>query len=262
MSQHSWQGHFGPDVVSRAWPDFSTITGVVPVARHADAAVLAAWPGSDALLGAGVIAGPFARAKAVASVMGGRPVGPPLEYRPYLKLAVFVPTNALDRVRDAIIAAGAGQIGRYSHCTFAAQGTGTFKPGPGSHPYIGREGRLEYVDEYRLETILPTWLEERVVLAMKAAHPYEEPAYDLVSLANRLAVPQVYLSDDGVARTAEVTPEVGAWAISTGVHRLEAEACHESSRLQLATWDIAVSLVPLGAWTVPGLTAVLDEVRA
>jgi hypothetical protein len=260
MSKHSWQGHFGPDVVSRTWPDFDTITGVVPVSGHDDGPRLAAWPGTDALMGSGVVAGAFARAKAVGKVLGGRPVGPYLEYRPYLKLVVFVPAKALDRVRDTLTQAGAGHIGAYSHCTFGTPGTGTFKPGPGTRPHIGKQGRLEYVEEYRLETILPTWLESDVVERMLAAHPYEEVAYDLYPLANRLMVPQAFLGEDGVVRTAEVTPEIGAWAISTGLQRIEAEACHDESRLELARWGIGVSLVPLGTWTVPGLQSILEEV--
>jgi hypothetical protein len=260
MSTHSWQGHFGPDVVSRTWPDFHAITDVIAVAGRDDGPVLAAWPGTDVLVGAGVVAGPFARAKAVAKVLGGRPVGPPLEYRPYLKLVVFVPAKALDRVRDTLTQAGAGHIGAYSHCTFAGPGTGTFKPGPGTHPHIGREGRLEYVEEYRVETILPAWLEADVVEAMLRVHPYEEVAYDLVPLHNRLLVPQAFLGDDGVVRTADVTPEVGAWALSTGVQQIEAERCDEGSRLELARAGIAVALTPLGTWTVPGLRLILEEV--
>jgi hypothetical protein len=262
VSRHSWQGHFGPDVVSRAWPEFSEITGVVPVSGHDDGYQLAAWPGTSPLLGSGVVAGRFARAKALGKVLGGRPVGPPLDYRPYVKLVVFVPADALDAVRNAIAAAGAGHIGAYSDCTFAAPGTGTFMPGPGTHPYIGREGELERVEEYRLETILPRWLEHDVVDAMLKAHPYEEVAYDLYPLLNRLSVPQAFLGEDGVVRTAEVTPEIGGWAISTGITRIEAETCHEESRRELARWGIGVALVPLGTWTVPGLAAILEEVRA
>lgn len=261
MSEHSWQGHFGPDVVSRAWPDFRLIAKVVPVSSPDDADTLAAWQGPNPLAGSGVVAGPFARAKAIAKVLGGRPVGPYLVYRPYLKLTVFVPSDALDKVRDALVQAGAGHIGAYSHCSFATPGTGTFKPGPGTHPHIGQEGHLEYVEEFRLETILPMWMEDDVMAAMQEAHPYEEVAYDLYPLANRLAIPQAYLMDDGVVKTAEVTPELGAWAITTGIRHLESEQCHEASRLELARNGIAVTLVPLGTWTVPGLQMILEEVQ-
>lgn len=261
MSKHSWQGHFGPDVLSRTWPAFEAITAVVPVSGPEDRDVLAAWPGPHPLSGAGVVAGPFARAKAVGKHLGGRPVGPPLVYRPYLKLAVFVPVAALDRVREAICEAGAGFIGRYSHCTFSAPGTGTFKPHDGTRPYIGRVGHLEQVEEVRLETILPAWLEEDVVAAMLQAHPYEEVAYDLYPLANRLAIPAAYLGDDGVVRTAELTRELADWATNTGVRRIEAEHGVHGARLSLARRGVQVSLVPLGEWTVPGLEDILKEVR-
>lgn len=259
MSRHSWQGHFGPDVVSRSWPDFEQISRVVVVSTDDPEPTLACWRGAPELLGAGVVAGPFARAKAVAHICGGRPVGPDLVYRPYLKLVAYVPTNAVHRVRGALAAAGAGRVGAHSHTTFAVAGTGTVRPGPGTRPG-SRAARLEYVDEVRLETILPTWLEDDVVDRLLAALPQRDVAYDLYPLANRLVVPQAFLSDDGVVRTADITREIAAWAITTGVRQLEAEQCHDKSRLELARHGIAVSLVPLGHWTVPGLKAVLAEV--
>ncbi|MBX6353849.1 MAG: Nif3-like dinuclear metal center hexameric protein [Thermoflavifilum sp.] len=99
------------------------------------------------------------------------------------KLVVFVPEEALDTVRDAVCAAGAGHIGRYSHCTFRAAGEGTFLPEEGAQPYLGQVGRLERAREYRLETIVPAGIRHEVVDAMLAAHPYEEVAYDLYPLA-------------------------------------------------------------------------------
>ncbi|QSO52660.1 Nif3-like dinuclear metal center hexameric protein [Alicyclobacillus curvatus] len=98
------------------------------------------------------------------------------------KLVVFVPHGSHAKVLDAVCAAGAGHIGAYSHCTFNTQGTGTFLPGEGTHPYIGRSGKLEQADEVRLETIVPERLVETVVRAMLEAHPYEEVAYDLYPL--------------------------------------------------------------------------------
>jgi len=102
----------------------------------------------------------------------------------YLKLVVFVPLTHIDAVRSAMARAGAGWIGNYSECTFQVQGTGTFRPLEGSNPFIGKLGELERVDEIRLETILPANLSGQVVEAMLKAHPYEEAAYDLYSLAN------------------------------------------------------------------------------
>lgn len=100
-----------------------------------------------------------------------------------LKLVLFVPVGHEDTVLTAITAAGAGKIGSYSHCTFQSSGTGTFMPGPGTDPYLGVEGRLEKVDEYRLETILPASRQKAVVKALLEAHPYEEVAYDIYLLA-------------------------------------------------------------------------------
>ncbi|WP_058301868.1 Nif3-like dinuclear metal center hexameric protein [Gorillibacterium timonense] len=98
------------------------------------------------------------------------------------KLVVYVPTDHADQVADALFRSGAGHIGRYSHCSFRSNGTGTFLPLTGTNPFIGQEGQLEQVDEIRLETILSETGERRVVRAMLEAHPYEEPAYDLYPL--------------------------------------------------------------------------------
>lgn len=95
------------------------------------------------------------------------------------KLVVFVPEDHHEKVLSAILAAGAGQIGNYSHCSFNIQGTGTFKPGEGTNPFIGEPGKMERVDEVRIETIVPESIERKVVSAMLKAHPYEEVAYDL-----------------------------------------------------------------------------------
>ncbi len=98
------------------------------------------------------------------------------------KLIVFVPVDAVNAVREAVSDAGTGHIGRYSHCTFMTRGTGTFKPLEEAQPYLGEVGRLEEVDEYRLETIVPASSLDRVIAAMRKAHPYEEVAYDVFRL--------------------------------------------------------------------------------
>ncbi|MDQ3982358.1 MAG: hypothetical protein M3271_06710 [Actinomycetota bacterium] len=99
------------------------------------------------------------------------------------KLVVFVPPNALETVRDALFAAGAGRIGAYERCSWYAEGTGTFLGGEGSSPALGEAGREERVPEVRLETVYPAEREADVVRALRAAHPYEEPAFDLYPLA-------------------------------------------------------------------------------
>ncbi|MGY2874434.1 dinuclear metal center YbgI/SA1388 family protein [Marmoricola sp. URHA0025 HA25] len=105
----------------------------------------------------------------------------PLEERD--KLVVFVPVGDADKVRDAITEAGAGAIGDYDSCTFTSTGEGRFRPLAGADPAIGSVGELATVEEVRIESILDRRNRSRVVAAMVAAHPYEEPAYDVVPLA-------------------------------------------------------------------------------
>ena len=100
------------------------------------------------------------------------------------KIITFVPTGPdLATVHAALSAAGAGNIGDYSHCSFATAGTGQFKPLAGAHPAIGEVGRLERVAETRLEMVLPRARRAAVVAALRAVHPYEEPAFDVLELA-------------------------------------------------------------------------------
>ena len=98
------------------------------------------------------------------------------------KLVVFVPAEALDRVRDSLFAAGAGRIGDYERCSWYTEGTGTFLGGDGTQPAIGAPGREERVPEIRLETVFPAERHEGVVAALRDAHPYEEPAFDVYEL--------------------------------------------------------------------------------
>ncbi|MCX7843229.1 MAG: Nif3-like dinuclear metal center hexameric protein [Clostridia bacterium] len=98
------------------------------------------------------------------------------------KLVVFVPGEAMEKVREALCQAGAGCIGNYSDCTFMTQGIGTFRPLEGATPYIGTKSTLEKVDEYRLETIIPEEHLNRALKSMLEAHPYEEAAYDIYPL--------------------------------------------------------------------------------
>ena len=95
---------------------------------------------------------------------------------------MFVPRESLDTVRDALFAAGAGKIGDYERCSWYAAGTGMFKGGPGTSPTLGESGREERVSELRLETVFPEERQEDVIAALRAAHPYEEPAFDVYAL--------------------------------------------------------------------------------
>ena len=98
------------------------------------------------------------------------------------KLVVFVPREALEQVRDALFAAGAGRIGDYERCSWYTAGTGTFLGGAGTDPSVGKAGREERVSELRLETVFPAKLQEEIVSALRGAHPYEEPAFDIYPL--------------------------------------------------------------------------------
>jgi hypothetical protein len=100
------------------------------------------------------------------------------------KLVVFVPREALDRVRDALFAAGAGRIGAYERCSWYTEGTGTFLGGEGTSPSVGQAGREERVAELRLETIFPVERQDEVIAAVRSAHPYEEPAFDIYELVS------------------------------------------------------------------------------
>jgi hypothetical protein len=98
------------------------------------------------------------------------------------KLVVFVPSDALDVVREALFGAGAGRIGDYERCSWYTEGTGTFLGGKGTDPAIGEAGREERVPELRLETVYSEERHDDVIAALRTAHPYEEPAFDVYPL--------------------------------------------------------------------------------
>ncbi|HET9507486.1 MAG TPA: hypothetical protein VFO81_06045 [Gaiellaceae bacterium] len=93
-----------------------------------------------------------------------------------------MPREALEATRDAVFAAGAGRIGDYERCSWYAAGTGTYLGGEGTNPTLGEAGREERVAELRVETVVPEQLLADVLRALKEAHPYEEPAYDVYPL--------------------------------------------------------------------------------
>jgi hypothetical protein len=95
------------------------------------------------------------------------------------KLIVFVPPEALEPLRDALFAAGAGRIGDYERCSWYAEGTGTFLGGADTAPALGTPGREERIRELRLETVFPAEVQDNVLAALRRAHPYEEPAFDV-----------------------------------------------------------------------------------
>ncbi|MDE3236206.1 MAG: Nif3-like dinuclear metal center hexameric protein [Bacteroidota bacterium] len=101
-----------------------------------------------------------------------------------MKLFTFVPLAHAAGVQDALFAAGAGNIGEYSECSFSAEGKGTFKGSEGANPFVGEKGIRHEEKEVKLEVIFPAYMQKKVVQALLKAHPYEEVAYDLVALSN------------------------------------------------------------------------------
>ena len=98
------------------------------------------------------------------------------------KLTVFIPDAALEQVKSALFAAGAGTIGNYEQCCWQVQGIGQFMPLVGSNPNIGMHDKLETVDEWRVEMVVAIAYIKEVVEALKQAHPYETPAYDVIEV--------------------------------------------------------------------------------
>lgn len=99
-----------------------------------------------------------------------------------VKLVWFVPADALEATRDAVFEAGGGRIGDYERCSWYTAGTGTFLGGEETDPALGERGREEHVPELRVETVVPEELLAEAVDALRKAHPYEEPAFDVYPL--------------------------------------------------------------------------------
>jgi dinuclear metal center YbgI/SA1388 family protein len=141
--------------------------------------------------------------------------------QPLEKLVVFVPDDATSAVIDALAAAGAGHLGDYDRCAWTTGGTGTFRPLDGANPTIGAVGAVEEVPETRVEMVVPSHARSAVVAALRAAHPYEEPAFDLmptVPTQGRRGTGRVGLLPtpmslaDFVAHAAAVLPPT-AWGV-------------------------------------------------
>ncbi|MGV0635289.1 Nif3-like dinuclear metal center hexameric protein [Mycolicibacillus trivialis] len=137
------------------------------------------------------------------------------------KWVIYVPRDDADAVREAVFAAGAGRIGDYSHCSWSVTGTGQFLPHEGADPAIGSVGSVEQVTEDRVEAIAPSRIRGRVLAALRAAHPYEEPAFDIFSLVPTPA-------DVGLGRIATL-PEP---------EPLQRFAARVRSRLPVTTWGV------------------------
>jgi dinuclear metal center YbgI/SA1388 family protein len=102
------------------------------------------------------------------------------------KLAVFCPVEHADKVRQAMFDAGAGRIGNYDSCSFNQNGQGTFRASDKANPFVGEKNTVHVESETRIEVIFPQVLEKKIVEALLASHPYEEVAYDLYSLRNKM----------------------------------------------------------------------------
>jgi len=98
------------------------------------------------------------------------------------KLITFVPVNEAENVRNEIFSAGGGHIGNYSECSFNAEGEGSFKAGEGTNSFAGKIGERHTEKEIKIEVVFPAWIENSLIRAMLKAHPYEEVAYDIISL--------------------------------------------------------------------------------
>jgi structural hemagglutinin/hemolysin toxin protein RtxA len=100
------------------------------------------------------------------------------------KLCFYVPISHINSVKEAVFNAGAGTIGNYSHCSWEVLGEGQFMPLSGSEPFIGETNKVEKVSEYKVEMICTSDCIHEVIIALKKAHPYETPAYEVWKLEN------------------------------------------------------------------------------
>jgi dinuclear metal center YbgI/SA1388 family protein len=131
-----------------------------------------------------------------------RPLVPAGCWFKQFKIVVFVPASDVEKVAEAMFEAGAGWIGEYQKCSYRVSGQGTFLGGKATHPRIGQRGRLEQVDEIRLESITAEWNIAEVVMAIRRSHPYEEPAFDIYPLH---AVPEQGIGQGRVGSFARAT---------------------------------------------------------
>lgn len=124
--------------------------------------------------------------ESLALALGLRDLVPirPAPAGPLDKVVVFAPVSSAEAVRAALTDAGAGRMGDYDSCTWSVAGEGRFRPLEGASPVVGQVGELEVVEEERIEAVVPRGRRTAVVRALLAAHPYEEPALDIVPLAD------------------------------------------------------------------------------
>jgi hypothetical protein len=139
----------------------------------------------------------------------------PVPHAGQVKLTVFVPESHLAAVREAVCGAGAGVIGEYTHCSFNSPGTGTFLPGENTSPYSGEKHVVNEEPERRFETLTPKSALPRVLDALRRAHPYEEPAYDVYPLEG-----------------TDPSASLGRWGKTAEPMTLQQFAIHAAQRLE------------------------------
>jgi dinuclear metal center YbgI/SA1388 family protein len=166
---------------------------------------------------------------ALAEALGLRDIRPlePERAAEQAKLVAYVPVDDAPGLIDALSAAGAGAIGDYERCAWTTTGVGTFRPLPGARPALGSVGEIETVDEARVEMIVPLRRSAEVVAALRAVHPYEEPAFDLLALA---PLP----SRRGTGRVGELSAAM----------TLREFAAHAASVLPATAWGVRAAGEP------------------
>ncbi len=171
----------------------------------------------------------FGVSESLAVALGLEDLAPirPATVEPLDKIVVFVPVESQDAVRAAMTGAGAGAIGGYDTCTYSMAGEGRFRPLEGASPAIGRVGEVKVVSETRIETVVPRARRGAVVQALLAAHPYEEPAFDVIAL-----------TDPGLGATG--TGRIGTVAETT----LDAFAAHVAGVLPATAHGVRVAGEP------------------
>ena len=176
-----------------------------------------------------------------------------------LKLVTFVPSEHLERVRNAVFEAGAGFIGNYDCCGFTVAGKGSFRAGEGTNPFVGEKGEMHFENEERFETVLFSHLKGKVIKALLEAHPYEEVAYDIYpleikgrqygmgnvgvldkpkSLEEFIAVVKEKLSVKNVRVIGDIDREVGKVAVFCGSFDREVLGAAKSKADVLVTGDV------------------------
>ena len=140
------------------------------------------------------------------------------------KLVTFCPKKDASKVRQAIFDAGAGHIGNYDNCSFNTEGTGSFRALEGSNPYVGEKGQVHFEEEVRIESVLPVYLENKILQAMNAAHPYEEVAYDIYPLMNTYG-------NVGAGMIGELETEMDEKAFLQRIKDITGSACIRHSDL-------------------------------